>query len=123
MRTEDSPSRRMNLLERLGVTRQSTTAESRAGRLTTNTNDITQSLGNTSLGGSANASSGERANASIDGDGLSPWQRSMRGMHRKGISENMTSSFRDDGTDETSKVDTWVGFYNPRKNGRRSLGP
>lgn len=45
--------------------------------------------------------------------------------HRKGISENFGQSFfrEDTATDDTNKLDTWVGFYNPRTNDRRSLGP
>ncbi|PTB79031.1 hypothetical protein M440DRAFT_1327144 [Trichoderma longibrachiatum ATCC 18648] len=55
---------------------------------------------------------------------MTPWQSAMRRSHRRGISESITySPFRDDDDDESSKVDTWVGFYNPRKSARRSLGP
>ncbi|KAK1251249.1 hypothetical protein MKX07_005804 [Trichoderma sp. CBMAI-0711] len=64
------------------------------------------------------------ANAFSGEGGMTPWQSAMKRTHRKGISENLTySSFHDDDTDESSKVDTWVGFYNPRKSARRSLGP
>ncbi|UKZ80349.1 hypothetical protein TrVFT333_008107 [Trichoderma virens FT-333] len=119
MGTEESPSRRMNLLERIGVTRPSATAEGRVGRLATNTNDTAQV--------SAYASTGGLTRTRNHRDGVSPWQNAqstMRGMHKKGISENIThSGLHEDATDESSKVDTWVGFYNPRKNGRRSLGP
>lgn len=55
----------------------------------------------------------------------SSWQSNTKRSHRKGISENLgLSSFREDtATDDTNKLDTWVGFYNPRTNDRRSLGP
>ncbi|KAJ4859255.1 salt tolerance down-regulator domain-containing protein [Trichoderma breve] len=113
MGTEESPSRRMNLLERIGVTPPSATAESRALRIAMgmNTTDTAQASTNTHT---------HRDDASL-------WennQSTMRGTHKKGISENITySGYHGNATDESSKVDTWVGFYNPRKNGRRSLGP
>lgn len=49
----------------------------------------------------------------------------IKRSHRKGISENLgLSSFREETTDDTNKLDTWEGFYNPRTNNdRRSFGP
>lgn len=65
------------------------------------------------------------ANAFGGEGGMTPWQSALKRTHKKGISDTITySSFRDDDPDdESSKVDTWVGFYNPRKSARRSLGP
>ena len=64
------------------------------------------------------------ANAIVEQDGMTPWQSAMKRGHRKGISEKITySPFHDDDGDESGKLDTWVGFYNPRKSARRSLGP
>lgn len=55
----------------------------------------------------------------------SSWHNNTKRSHRKGISENIgLSSFREEtATDDTNKLDTWEGFYNPRTNDRRSLGP
>ncbi|QYT01586.1 hypothetical protein H0G86_008617 [Trichoderma simmonsii] len=119
--TEESPSRRMNLLERIGVTPSSATAESQALRIAMgmNTTDTAQASTSSPFVGSINTHT-HRDDASL-------WennQNTMRGTHKKGISENITySGYHGNATDESSKVDTWVGFYNPRKNGRRSLGP
>ncbi|OPB42591.1 hypothetical protein A0O28_0037100 [Trichoderma guizhouense] len=123
MGTEESPSRRMNLLERIGVTPSSATAESQALRIAMgmNTTDTAQASTSSPFVGSINTQTHR--------DDASPWQNiqsanTMRGTHKKGISENITySGYHGNATDESSKVDTWVGFYNPRKNGRRSLGP
>lgn len=123
MGTEESPSRRMNLLERIGVTPSSATAESQALRIAMgmNTTDTAQASTSSPFVGSINTQTHR--------DDASPWQNiqsanTMRGTHKKGISENITySGYHGNATDESSKVDTWVGFYNPRKNGRRSLDP
>lgn len=56
----------------------------------------------------------------------SSWHNNRIRSHRKGISENLgLSSFREEAaTDDTNKLDTWEGFYNPRTNNdRRSFGP
>lgn len=55
----------------------------------------------------------------------SSWHNNRKRSHRKGVSENLgLSSFREEtATDDTNKVDTWEGFFDPRTNDRRSLGP
>lgn len=121
MGTEESPSRRMNLLERIGVTPPSATAEFRASRIAMNaiTGDTAQASTSSPFVGLTNTNT-QRDDVSLQQN----IQNTMRGMHKKGISENITySGFHGEASDESSKVDTWVGFYNPRKNGRRSLGP
>ncbi|KAM0464988.1 hypothetical protein ACHAPV_001980 [Trichoderma viride] len=101
---------RKNLLERLGVTSGPSMSDYRPRPVTV---------------------AGPSAQPSVIMDTIldlidrSSWHNNTKRSHRKGISENIgLSSFREEtATDDTNKLDTWEGFYNPRTNDRRSLGP
>jgi hypothetical protein len=106
--TEESPSQRKTLLERLGVTSGSSTSVYRPRPVT-----------------AAGPSAQPSENTLLDLIDRSSWHSNAKRSHRKGISENLgLSSFREDtAIYDTNKLDTWEGFYNPRTNDRRSLGP